>query len=516
MEAHNGLSAKIVEETGFKGIWASGLSMSAALGVRDNNEASWTQILEVLEFMADATSIPILVDGDTGWGNFNNMRCAVTKFCQRGIAAICIEDKLFPKTNSFIGEGQPLADMNEFAGKIKAGKDSQTDPDFSIVARLEAFIAGRGLNEALDRAHAYAEAGADAVLCHSKLATADEIMDFMRQWDNRVPVVIVPTKYYATPTDDFRKAGISLAIWANHNLRASITAMRETSARILREESLAGVEPNIATVSEIFDIQGNAELKQAESRYLPSQEAAGAIVLAASRGEALGELTADRPKCMIDVRGRPLLARLTETLNQAGVRDVTVVRGYRKDAINLPSIDTVDNDLFATTGEVASLACAKDRIKGDTLIAYGDILFRQYYLDQLLEADGDIVVAVDALWENRQAKEAVRDFVTCSKAFSGDYLDDAPVELVRMANDVEAGEINGEWIGLARLSAKGSELVKAELDAMQADGTMLKASLLDLFTRLADAGHAVQVLYVPGQWMDVDDAADLTEAGRFL
>src|SRR5512137_3037256 len=109
MEAHNGLSAKIVEEAGFKGIWASGLTTSASLGVRDNNEASWTQVLEVLEFMSDATSIPILVDGDTGYGNFNNARRLVRKLEQRGIAGVCVEDKLFPKTNSFIsGESQPL------------------------------------------------------------------------------------------------------------------------------------------------------------------------------------------------------------------------------------------------------------------------------------------------------------------------------------------------------------------------------------------------------------------------
>ena len=97
MEAHNGLSAKIVEETGFEGVWASGLSVSSALGVRDSNEASWTQVLEVLEFMADATSIPILVDADTGYGNFNNFRRLVNKLIQRDIAAVCIEDKLFPK-----------------------------------------------------------------------------------------------------------------------------------------------------------------------------------------------------------------------------------------------------------------------------------------------------------------------------------------------------------------------------------------------------------------------------------
>jgi phosphoenolpyruvate phosphomutase len=119
-EAHNGLSAKIVEEAGFPGIWASGLSISAQFGVRDNNEASWTQVLDNLEFMSDATRIPILLDGDTGYGNFNNMQRLIRKLEQRHIAAVCIEDKLFPKTNSFLkGDTQPLADMDEFCGKIK-------------------------------------------------------------------------------------------------------------------------------------------------------------------------------------------------------------------------------------------------------------------------------------------------------------------------------------------------------------------------------------------------------------
>jgi phosphoenolpyruvate phosphomutase len=518
MEAHNGLSAKIVEETGFKGIWASGLSMSAALGVRDNNEASWTQILDVLEFMSDATSIPILVDGDTGWGNFNNMRRAVTKLCQRGVAAICIEDKLFPKTNSFLGEGQPLADIDEFCGKIKAGKDSQLDDDFAIIARIEALISGWGMDEALKRAEAYHQAGADAILIHSKKAVADEVLQFTREWAGRSPVVIVPTKYYATPTDAYREAGISLAIWANHNLRSAISAMRDISARIYRDQSLAGIEKQVASVADIFQIAGNDELAEAEKRYLPGDGAkARAIVLAASRGAELGELTAERPKCMIDVRGQPLLRRLTGSLKAAGVRDVTVVRGYKKDAINLPSIDVVDNDLFATTGEAASLACAIERIQGETVIAYGDILFRHYYLDQLLAAEDDIVVAVDALWESRHAREgAVRDFVQCSRPFSGDYLDDDTVTLARMTNDAAAEGIHGEWIGLARLSGKGSQLVRAELKVMRGDGTLPKASLLELFTRLANAGHPVRVLYVPGQWMDVDDAADLTAAGRFL
>src|ERR1700744_4741128 len=182
MEAHSGLSAKIVEEAGFEGVWASGLSISAMLGLRDSNEASWTQVLEVLEFMADATTLPILVDGDTGYGNFNNVRRLVRKLGERGIAGVCLEDKLFPKTNSFLGEAQPLAEIEEFCGRLRAAKDSQVDDDFTLVARIEALISGRGMDEALRRAEAYHEAGADAVLIHSKLPTATEILDFTERW----------------------------------------------------------------------------------------------------------------------------------------------------------------------------------------------------------------------------------------------------------------------------------------------------------------------------------------------
>jgi phosphoenolpyruvate phosphomutase len=270
MEAHNGLSAKIVEEAGFDAIWASGLTMSAALGVRDNNEASWTQVVEVLEFMSDATSIPLLVDADTGYGNFNNVRRLVHKLEQRGIAAMCIEDKLFPKTNSFIGgEHQPLADLREFAGKITAAKDTQTDPDFSVVARVEALIAGWPQEEALRRAEAYCDAGADAILIHSKQPGPDQILEFMDRWSGGCPVVIVPTMYWSTPTTAFSEAGVSLVIWANHLLRSSVAAMQQTAKTIFEASSVAPVESEIISVKEIFRLQRAAELQEAEDRYLP-------------------------------------------------------------------------------------------------------------------------------------------------------------------------------------------------------------------------------------------------------
>ncbi|CAH2715964.1 Phosphonopyruvate hydrolase [Neobacillus rhizosphaerae] len=270
MEAHNGLSAKVVEEAGFKGIWASGLSISASMGVRDNNEASWTQVLDVLEFMSDATTIPILLDGDTGYGNFNNARRLVKKLEQLDIAGVCIEDKIFPKSNSFIsGETQSLASIEEFCGKIKAMKDTQMDDDFIVVARVEAFIAGWGLEEALKRADAYRQAGADAILIHSKKSHFNEIEEFMKAWNDRHPVVIAPTKYYSTPTEKFKNLGVNAVIWANHNLRASLTAMQKISKQILNDESLIQVEDSIASVEEIFRIQNAEELQSAEKKYLP-------------------------------------------------------------------------------------------------------------------------------------------------------------------------------------------------------------------------------------------------------
>ena len=515
MEAHNGLSAKIVEEAGFQGIWASGLSISASLGVRDNNEASWTQFLEVLEFMADATSIPMLVDGDTGFGNFNNVRRLVRKLCDRGVAGVCIEDKLFPKTNSFIGDHQPLADMEEFCGRIKAGKDSQTDDDFSIVARVEALIAGQGMDEALRRAEAYHAAGADAILIHSKRSTAAEILSFMEHWGQRCPVVIVPTMYYATPTEAFREAGVSTVIWANHNIRAAISAMREVTGRIHREQSLAGLERDLPTVKDIFRLTGQDELNEAEKRYLPVRTGAHAIILAASRGESLGPLTENLPKCMVDIRGQPLLGRLVATLKERGIGDVDVVRGFAKETIAVQGIRTIDNDDYASTGELFSLNRARDRLSGPTVVIYGDILFRPHILDGLMETPGDIVVAVDAFWQRRSPDQINhRDLVAADIAYTGNFLDEEPVALRSIGAHGEGGEICGEFIGMVRFSTEGARIARDEIDAMDAEGLLRTADLPELLNRLARR-TTVHVHYVTGYWLDVDTLRDLDDAHRF-
>ena len=514
MEAHNGLSARIVREAGFKGIWASGLSISAQLGVRDNNEASWTQVVDVLEFMADAGDLPILLDGDTGYGNFNNMRRLVRKLEQRGIAGVCIEDKQFPKTNSFLnGDRQPLADMEEFAGKIAAGKDSQHDADFTIVARVEALIAGWGMDEALRRAEAYRRAGADAILIHSKLSKPDEILSFAREWARRSPLVIVPTKYYSTPTEVFRRAGIDLVIWANHLVRAAAAAMQATAREIFSSQTLVNVEDRIAPVSEIFRLQDADEYSAAERLYLSSAAASrAAVVLAASRGTGLEAVTADRPKVMLPIAGKPLLRWLVDAFKKEGINDITVVGGYRADAIDPAGIKLVVNRRHAQTGELASLACAVEGLESDTLISYGDLLFRSCVLRDLLDNAAEFAVVIDSSAADANNR-TVRDYACCSRGDDRGPFGE-PVLLGRVTSGA-AEEAQGRWIGMLKVARQGLGRLKTVLGRLGARADADSLDMPALLNALIDDGAAIEVVYVHGHWRGVNDLEELRLAADF-
>ena len=526
MEAHNGLSARIVREAGFKGIWASGLSISAQFGVRDNNEASWTQVVDMLEFMADASDLPILLDGDTGYGNFNNLRRLVRKLEQRGIAGVCIEDKQFPKTNSFLnGERQPLADIEEFAGKIAAGKDTQRDSDFCIVARVEALIAGWGMEEALKRAEAYRRAGADAILIHSKLSKADEIVAFAREWAGRAPLVIVPTRYYSTRTDVFRQAGISVVIWANHLVRSAATAMQSVAKEICQSQTLVNIEDRIVPVEEIFRLQDAEEYAAAERQYLAAAGIArSAVVLAASRGRGLEALTADRPKVMLPIAGKPLLRRLVDGFKKQGINDITVVGGYRADAIDRAGINMVVNERYAETDELASLACAVDRLESDTLISYGDLLFKSYLLRDLVESKADFTIVVDSL-RSAPDNRTVRDFAYCSRGDDRGLFGTA-VLLERVLSKADAADASlepeamdppaqGRWIGLLYVSRRGLTTLKATLAELRSRPEFDRLDMPALLNALIAGGAAIEVLYVHGHWRGVNDLDDLRRAVDF-
>jgi len=512
MEAHDGLSARIAAEAGFEGVWASGLTMSASFGVRDNNELSWSQVVDHVGFMADAAGdIPILIDGDTGYGNFNNMRRLVRKLEQVGAGGVTIEDKLFPKTNSFLrSEQQPLADVEEFCGKIKAGKDSQSDSDFVLVARVEALIAGWGLAEAIRRAEAYHSAGADAILIHSRQSSPAEIFAFLDEWAARAPVVLVPTKYWRTPTEEFHARRVSVVVWANHLLRAGIVAMQATARQLRAEASLLNVEPQVAALPEVFRLQGDQELEDAERRYLPAarEDALSAVVLAAGAGADFGGLTARVPKAMLKVQGRPILARLLDDLAHFGCRTVTVVRGAHAEAVDVAGARFVDNADFATTGEAHSLALAEAALVPGTLVAFGDIVVKRHIVQALLEEAGEgLTLSVDSALAGQHAPDRVRG----SRADAG-RLSFEPVRLEAIGDGVAPAAAHGAWLGLLHVGREGAGWLREAITEARADGTLAGARISDLLTRVLARGRTVTVVYTRGGWVNVNNLADLIDA----
>lgn len=274
MEAHNALAAKLAERAGFKAIWASSLTLSATMGLRDANELTWTQVLDLVEPMTDFAQTPILLDADSGYGDFNIFARFAKKAEARGIAGVCIEDKAFPKRNSFAETRHALEDIDNFTAKIRAAKDGQIDPDFCLVARTEALVAGAPMDDALTRASAYEAAGADALFVHSKQSTAVEIQEFTRQWHGSIPLVIAPTTYASTPAADFEAMGVSAIIWANHGLRAATASMEQAYSEIFASRSVAGLEGRITPVQDLLSLTDTEELLKTEQKYALAEQKA--------------------------------------------------------------------------------------------------------------------------------------------------------------------------------------------------------------------------------------------------
>ncbi|MGC2414280.1 MAG: phosphonopyruvate hydrolase [Stellaceae bacterium] len=270
MSAHNPLSARLAEEAGFDGIWASGFELSAAYGLPDASLLSFSQHLDMTRAMIEQVSVPLIADLDTGYGNAINAVHVVGAYARAGAAAVVIEDKTFPKDTSLLpGARQELVRVDEFQGKIEAAREAGAGHDLLVIARTEALIADLGIEEALKRGAAYAEAGADLLLIHSKRKTSDEIVQFTERWGAQIPLVIVPTAYPQLTEAKVKALGkIAIVIYANHAVRAAAQAMRETFAAIRRDGGIHQIDQRIATVEDIFNLQRVGAMKAAEKRYL--------------------------------------------------------------------------------------------------------------------------------------------------------------------------------------------------------------------------------------------------------
>lgn len=270
MSAHSPLSAKLVMEAGFDGVWASGFELSALYGLADVSLLSMTQHLDMVRAMVERTGAPLLADLDTGFGNAVNVDYAVRQYAAAGVSAIVIEDKVFPKVTSLAeGVRQELLRVEEFQGKVAAAKAALEGQDVLVIARTEALIAGAGEAEALRRAHAYEAAGADLIFVHSKSSSPAEVMSFARAWTGAAPIAVVPTSYPSFGRREQAEApNIRMVIYGNHSLRAAVSGMRGTLAQIHADGDSLAVEAEIATVEDVFRLQDMDGVKRVEKTYL--------------------------------------------------------------------------------------------------------------------------------------------------------------------------------------------------------------------------------------------------------
>ncbi len=263
--AFDSMSAKLVELSNFDAVWAGSFAISATHALPDASILTMTEFLAAASSMADACSIPIIADCDTGFGGPSNVSHLVKKYEKAGIAAICIEDKIFPKQNSLLKEGkQELLSEKDFVAKIIAGKAAKNNPDFMIISRIESLIAGHGVKEAVKRATAYELAGADAILIHSKKNTPDEIFEFCNTWNGDIPIIAIPTTYPTVTLDELQNNNIKMVIYANQSLRAAHWAMAEHLNQLSTAKSLSEVKTNLTPMEDIFHLQEMYEIKQQE------------------------------------------------------------------------------------------------------------------------------------------------------------------------------------------------------------------------------------------------------------
>ena len=535
--AHDALGARLAEHAGFDAIWSSSFEVSTSHAVPDASILTMSDFLAAAQAMVDAAGIPVVADCDTGFGNSSNVIRMVHKFEAAGVAGVCIEDKLFPKVNSLMAGGrQELAPIPEFVGKIVAAKAAQRTEEFVVIARIEALIAGWGVAEAMRRADAYVRAGADAILIHDKDPAATQLRAFLAQWKSDTPIVVVPTAFPQVTAAEFEALGVKMIVYANQGLRAAVRAMEETYRAILADGSSAGVEERIAPMARLFELQGMTEFKRAERAYLRAGAApARAIILAAGdRGDiaSMRDLAAEAPLAALDVGGKPLLRRQVEALAQAGVRDVTVVTGYRHEAVGRDGVRLVHNGDWATTGEMASLMCVADEPGAPadqrTLVVYGDILFDADLVRRLLADGSGAAIVVDRSGRQRDAREGkCMDLVELASAAEPGrrFLTNGAVRRLKRIGKRLPGKADGEFAGMALFGADAWKRMRARYDDLlgrNGDGQVheapnaRRAALTDLVQDAVDDGGMVSCLEVTSGWMEIHSFEDYQLACRLF
>jgi phosphoenolpyruvate phosphomutase / 2-hydroxyethylphosphonate cytidylyltransferase len=268
LDLHNALSGLIIENTvlsmpngtkrEFDGMWGSSLTDSTAKGKPDIEAVDVSARMTTLNEVLEVTTKPIIYDGDTG-GQPEHFVFTVRTLERLGVSAVIIEDKTGLKKNSLFGNDveQTQAEIPVFCEKIRMGKAAQATDDFMIIARIESLILDKGINDAMARAKAYLEAGADGIMIHSRQSSPAEIFDFCNQYStlsNRKPLVVVPSSYNTVTEEELVQHGVNIVIYANHLLRSAYPAMVNTARSILTYQRSAECDAQLMPIKDILEL----------------------------------------------------------------------------------------------------------------------------------------------------------------------------------------------------------------------------------------------------------------------
>ena len=538
MEAHSGISAMIVESAKttnnridfeFDGIWESSLTDSATKGMPDASIIGTESRLHTINEIAHVTSKPLIVDGDTG-GSIPQFEFLISNLERLGVSSVIIEDKIFPKRNSLDSSAsQELENPEIFANKIKSGIDKKSNPDFLIVARIESLIAGTGLKDAINRAEHYIDAGIDGIMIHSNEKNPKDLIDFAKKYNSicnkfgkRPILVSVPTTYNNYTEKSLIDLGFNIIIHANHLLRASHQAMKETAQIILNDGKSERVDKHITPVKEIFQFVGHDKITEQDREN--SVKLRTPIIIPSAGKDPIFTKT---PKSLIRINNKPIIEHQIELIKSAGFKNIVLVNGYKSEDFSILSKNAnlkmqIHTD-YKNTHILHSLMAAKPQMDNGFILLFSDILFDSKILKKLINIKSDIVLGIDnSFTYNNQKIDKKLDLVVRKKSFQEGFRslnNETLPEITKIGKNIDPKISDYEFIGIAYFSNKGAEILKnifLELNNnlnsknnFQEAKSFEMASITDMIQEIIDRGYLVNGIEIRQGWREIHSPNDI-------
>ena len=520
LEAHSGLSGLVTEKLDFDFIWESSLTDSASKGLPDASIVGNESRIHTIDEILNVTTKPMIVDGDTG-GDEDNFRFLIKRLENQGVSAVIVEDKIFPKRNSFGGTvGAGMEDPNIFSKKLEVGMKTKSTNDFLIIARLESLIAGLGMNETMMRAEKYINAGVDGIMIHSKLKEPSEVLEFIPKFEKlcnklgrRPYLIAVPTTYNTISDDELINSGVDIIIHANHLLRAAYKSMLETASLISNSRRSYESDSDIASVKEIFSAVGYDKIIERDKEKSPNISA-----LIVSAGD---HKINNIQRSLNKISDKPLINHQIETFKKSGIDKIKITVN------NLSEFDPfLDKDINAIEIKdieqnqmLNSIMTGIENIEGPAIITYGDILFNNKIISGLVSNENDIVIAVDSSFKYHKhdidKKLELVSYVNPDNKISRRKLRMTDTfEVKKISKNLNIEEAQSEFFGLAYFSKNGISKLKSCYEEIKKDKT--SSVFIDILNFMVKKEIKVSCNEFDGGWIELHTENDFKLAEKEL